>query len=40
MSDPNVSTLKHMILYKYHKKPYVGHLGYQNMITTLRKEFY
>ena len=32
--------LKHMILEKYHKKPYVGHLGYQKMITTLRKSLF
>jgi hypothetical protein len=32
--------LKLTILDEVHKKPYVGHPGYQKMVTTLRKLFY
>ena len=35
-----VVDLKLIILNEMHKPPYVGHLGYQNMITTLKKKFF
>ena len=37
---PDVAYLKLLILNEMHKPPYVGHPGYQNMITTLRKQFF
>jgi hypothetical protein len=37
---PNCDDLKRFILDELHKRPYVGHPGYQKMITTLRKLFY
>jgi hypothetical protein len=37
---PNSAGLKLTILDEVHKKLYSGHLGYQKMITTLRKLFY
>ena len=37
---PNSVELKLMILDEVHKKPYSSHLGYQKMVTTLRKIFY
>ena len=37
---PNVAYLKLFILNEMHKPHYVGHPGYQNMITSLRKQFF
>jgi hypothetical protein len=37
---PDSAELKLTILDDVHKKPYFGHLGYQKMVTTLRKMFY
>jgi hypothetical protein len=37
---PDSAKLKLTILDEVHKKPYSGHLGYQKMVTTLRKLFY
>ena len=36
---PGVADLKLFILNEMHKPPYAGHLGYQNMITSLTKQF-
>jgi hypothetical protein len=32
--------LKRFIMDELHKRPYIGHPGYQKMITTTRKQFY
>lgn len=37
---PTKWTLKNLILDEFHKIPYVGHPGYQKLITALRKEYY
>ena len=37
---PGVADLKLFILNEMHKPPYVGHPGYQKMITDLRKQFF
>ena len=37
---PNVEYLKKEILDEYHKQPYGGHLGYQKMLTALKKELF
>ena len=37
---PNQNNLKNMILDEFHISHYVGHPGYQKMITALRKEYY
>jgi hypothetical protein len=37
---PNCDDLKSFIMDELHKIPYIGHLGYQKMITTTRKLFY
>ena len=37
---PNVPEIKLLILNEIHKSPYFGHLGYQKMITMLRKDFF
>jgi hypothetical protein len=37
---PNYDDLKRFIMDELHKRPYIGHLGYQKMITTTRKQFY
>lgn len=37
---PNQNNIKGLILDEFHKSHYTGHLGYQKMITTLRKEYY
>ena len=39
LNMPNVAYLKVFILNEMHKSPYAGHLGYQKMITTLKKKF-
>jgi hypothetical protein len=28
--------LKHLVMDEFHRRPYVGHLGYQKMITIVR----
>ena len=35
---PNIPEIKLLVLNEVHKSPYSGHLGYQKMITMLRKE--
>jgi hypothetical protein len=37
---PDSVELKFIVLDEVHKKPYFGHLGYQKIISTLRKLFY
>ena len=37
---PNVLEIKLLILNEVHKSPYSGHLGYQKMITMLRKDYF
>ena len=37
---PNSEEVKRLILNELHKIPYSGHLGYQKMITKLRKSYY
>ena len=37
---PNSIELKLLILIKFHKKTFLGHPSYQNMLTTLRKEYF
>jgi hypothetical protein len=37
---PNCDDLKRFIMDELHKRPYIGHPGYQKMITTTRKQFY
>ena len=37
---PNIPEVKLLILNEVHKSPYSGHLGYQKMITMLRKEYF
>jgi hypothetical protein len=34
---PNSTELKHLIMDEFHRRPYVGHPGYQKMVTTVRK---
>jgi hypothetical protein len=36
----NCNDLKKFIMDELHKRPYIGRLGYQKMITTTRKQFY
>ena len=40
MYVPNVPKVKLLLLDEIHKTPYSGHLGYQNPITMLRKEYF
>ena len=35
---PDCDDLKRFIMDELHKRPYTGHLGYQKMITTTRKQ--
>jgi hypothetical protein len=37
---PNCDDLKSSIMDELHKRPYNGHFGYQEMITSTRKSFY
>ena len=37
---PIVPKIKLVILNEIHKTPYLGHHGYQNTITMLRKDFF
>jgi hypothetical protein len=37
---PSCDDLKRFIMDELHKRPYIGHPGYQKMITTTRKQFY
>ena len=37
---PNAPEIKLLILNEVHKSPYLGHLGYQKMITMLRKYYF
>jgi hypothetical protein len=37
---PSCDDLKRFIMDELYKRPYIGHLGYQKMITTTRKQFY
>jgi hypothetical protein len=40
MYIPNSTELKNLIMDEFHKRPYVGHPGYQKMITTTRKLYF
>jgi hypothetical protein len=33
---PNSTNLRKLILNEFHRRPYVGHLGYQKIVTTVR----
>jgi len=37
---PNNVDLKNLILYEHRENPYSGHLGYQKMLKTLKKQYY
>jgi len=37
---PNNSDLKKVILREFHVKPYSGHLGYHNTLTTVKRYCY
>jgi hypothetical protein len=37
---PDSSDLRHLIMDEFHRRPYVGHLGYQKMVTTVRQLYY
>lgn len=37
---PNQNSIRNLILDEYHRSHYVGHPGYQKMVTTLRKGYY
>ena len=37
---PNQDEVKKKVLDEYHKSPYARHLGYQKMISALRKYFF
>jgi hypothetical protein len=37
---PNSTDLRHLIMDEFHRRPYVGHPGYQNMVTTIRQLYY
>jgi hypothetical protein len=37
---PSLEKLKHLIMDEFHKRPYVGHPGYQKMVTIVRKLYY
>jgi hypothetical protein len=37
---PSCDDLKRFIMDKLHERPYIGHSGYQKMITATRKQFY
>jgi len=32
--------LKHLVMDEFHRRPYVGHLGYQKMIIAVRQLYY
>jgi hypothetical protein len=34
---PSLVELRHLIMDEFHKRPYVGHLGYHKMVTTVRQ---
>jgi hypothetical protein len=34
---PNSIELRHIVMDEFHRIPYVGHLGYQKMVTTTRQ---
>jgi hypothetical protein len=40
LHTPSCDELNRFIMDELHKRPYIGHLGYQKMITTNRKKFY
>jgi hypothetical protein len=37
---PDSTEMKHLIMDEFHRRPYVGHPGYQKMITTVRQLYY
>jgi hypothetical protein len=37
---PSSTDLRHLIIDEFHKRTYVGHPGYQKMITTVRQLYY
>ena len=40
MYVPDANNLRRLILDEFHVSHYTGHLGYQKMITALKKEYY
>jgi hypothetical protein len=37
---PDLIELKKLIVDEFHRRPYVGHPGYQKMVTTVRQLYY
>jgi len=37
---PNSTKSRHPIMDEFHRRPYVGHLCYQKMVTTIRNLYY
>jgi hypothetical protein len=37
---PDSADLRQLIMDEFHRRPYVGHPGYQKMVTTVRKLYY
>jgi hypothetical protein len=37
---PDLADMKNLIMDEFHRRPYVGHPGYQEMITTIRQLYY
>ena len=37
---PNCSELKNITLREFHAKPYLGRIGYQKMLTVVKKFYY
>ena len=40
MYIPNITEIKLTVMDELHKIPYLGYLGYQKMITMIRKDFF
>jgi hypothetical protein len=36
----NLVDLKHLIMDEFHRRPYVGHLGYHKMVTIVMQMYY
>jgi hypothetical protein len=37
---PNSIDLRFLIMDEFHRRPYVGHPGYEHMVTTVRQLYY
>ena len=37
---PNQNSVKQLILDEFHRKPYATHLGYQKLLSTIRKGYF